>query len=250
MPIVLAAYLLCHTHAEKLALYVFSLLSMAYLYRTSNTRTGAALVCGFLLLSLLDVRKLQKHKVILRLTRYGYFILAAFSLFLAYGAGRDPYHPVTLLLTGRPYIWHSYLTWTGVPLLGAGGVPPLPEEFVLAQYGQSVDNYFVYLLLGFGWICFVLLGLLYSRMFRKMEQAGRMELIFVSAVMLLYGLTEEANMIPSTNFSLVFLFAPFFNANYFQRDGETASAFAPAAFPIGRHAPAFGGETNCSVAEK
>ncbi|MDR2655989.1 MAG: hypothetical protein LBC56_08015 [Oscillospiraceae bacterium] len=222
MPVFLCAYLLIEEKRRKLLFYAFSAAAIAYIYLMTRTRTGFMIVLAVAALTLISEEKLSRMKVLLVGARFLYFILGGMSLFIALQFGPDVNSAVTKLFTGRPFIWYHYIE-LGIPLLGSGEPPAMPKEFILPQYGMSVDNYYIYILISFGWVFFVLQGVFYYLAARQFEKSGKVKFIVAMAAFLAYGISEELTIIPSINFSLIYMFIFYINPEYFSRDGGSSS---------------------------
>lgn len=165
---------------------------------------------------MINIQKLFSNKPLIFVVRYSYYIIAILTVGISM-LKLDPSSSVIIkFMTGRPYIWTNYLYQSGIPILGRGVVKELNPETILPQYGSSVDNYFLFLLLNLGWIGFFFFGHLYYFLFKKLQKTNQNKLILMVVFFLLYGFTEEVTLIPSINFTLTFLFIHYLNPHYFQ----------------------------------
>ena len=216
LAIFLAWYLLRGKSSSKRAWYylIFGC-GIAYIYYMTRSRTGAVLFAFIVLLSFFNVEKIMRAGVVRRLMPYAFFILAAFSVGLA-RAFMNPDTAVNRLMTGRPYIWSTYLSY-GVPIIGTGTKVILPDSVIIPGYGVSLDNFYIYMLHCYGWLPVLLIGVFYWFLFKKLDHYGQHLTALVVLAFLIYGVVEVAPLMISINFTLIYLFISHFNPTFFSR---------------------------------
>ena len=214
LPIVFGIYYFSKTYKQKIFGIIISLSVSLYVYYRTVSRSGLIIICVYLIIVYFLEKKLYKHKFLFKIGRYSFFIIAIFSIFLAYKYGTNAEDPVTIMLTGRPSIWYTYLN-QGIHLFGT----PLnvsPSDF-FAQYGSSLDNYYIFILIYFGFVGFMAIGILYYKLLKYLENRENIKLYFIVIAFLVYGFTETNTMIFSINFTHAFLFLPYFISKNYER---------------------------------
>jgi hypothetical protein len=211
LPIVFGIYYLAKNIKQRIYGFIISLLLSLYVYYQTMTRTGMIIICIYLFIAYLLDKKILNQKKILKMGRYSFFILSIISLLIAYIWGSDPYNDISILLTGRPFIWNAYIN-QGTHFFG--NFFGHPEEIYKGEFmpcfGDSLDNYFIFILYYYGLFGFILLGILYYKALKYCEYKNDIKLYIIIIGYMLYGITEANNSIFSINFSHIFLFLPYF----------------------------------------
>jgi len=138
LPVLLTGYLLIEKSRWKAFYYCISVVVSLLIYNASGSRTSIVLFFTFFVVSLFvnNVRKRDRYNFTKKGITVAFFVFVIVSLYVSKKFGADPKTPVNIILTGRPYIWNSYLS-LNIPLIGGGVKSILPDSVILPQYARK-----------------------------------------------------------------------------------------------------------------
>ncbi len=217
LPIILCGYYFVQNFIQKLIFVSISFFISLIIFFKTNSRTGFILIILILLISLINESWIKRRKILLFIGRFMFFIMSIISIGISILCGKEITNKVNELLSGRPYIWHTYLN-DKVRLIPTPGKIGLEESQIVDQFGQSIDNYYIYFLVRYGIILFIIIGIIYYAFFKNLQKNGQIKLYVITIFYFIYGMVETNTILVSINFVLIFIFSIYFNKNYFDKN--------------------------------
>lgn len=206
------------TRYQSLVKFLFLVIGCC-LFLATKSRTGFMVLLMFYFFNLGVIRKrisrLLSYRVFCGVLKYSFFILLFTSIVFAF-IGTDPNSIINKLFSGRPYLFHLYLS-NGLKLFRIQGYSNIDSRLVPSQFDATLDNVYIFLLTQYGIIPTLIIGLLFVKLFKQLFNNKSFTLIITIFTFLLYGLMETNTIVPSLNFTLPFLIITYFNGNYFSK---------------------------------
>ena len=187
--------------------YLSSAAFVAFLYFTTNSRTGLIILSGTLVLSLLPKRwfsVITLHGALVKI-----YLLIMCGLTLAIGLLQGDNNQYNDTLSNRPFSWGQYIT-SGV--VGGGSIEKIP-----------MDNLYIYLVFGAGMLTTALFILIvWKGISLTLKRQDRAILSLITIATLSYGLLETSIIMASINMIIVvflYLITDTWTVNYKSKQG-------------------------------
>lgn len=212
--------------ANRLSLkHIIGILFVNYVnYRITDSNTMWSLTFVLIVFLVLYICVMKKtyllsymSEFILRILKYICFVIGGVSIYYAlnpnrvYNLGIDQESTLMSRLTQMGLYYNRYgITLFGQPLYYHNNVSASNQYAGL----YTLDNAYIYLLLGFGICTFVIImGLFVGTLYKAVKEKAYLVLILL-VTYLIYGFMETFLIRLNFNFTLVFLFAFFWKQDY------------------------------------
>lgn len=122
-------------------------------------------------------------------------------------------YSLSLLLSGRPYLWNRIISREMPRLYG-----PTGSIKAYYQQGKSIDNIWMHLFYVYGILITLVIIVLLCYFLNKCVSDGHVYLALVAVAYLIYGLMEHHLFDYGYSVFPIILFAPFFNSSWLRED--------------------------------